>query len=805
MTQLVSDFRFAIRMLLRRPAATVLVVLVMSLGIGTTTAVVTVVDHVLFRPLALPQSERIVTVCQTHPQGMQFCGASPPNLTDWERRTHMLAAVGIGRAETMALRGPRGATNLSVGMATAGFLRALGVAPAWGRLIGPDDVPPRGDGKVVVLSDELWQSEFGGAPDIVGRRVTLDEESYAVVGVLPSGLAVPRLEYARAWRPLPFDPATEEYRDWRGFVALGRLAPQATLEEAEAELAAIHRGVVASHPDVLAGSGVSLQRLREYLTRPVRTTLLVFLGTVLVVLAVVAVNVASLQLARATAREREFVVRTALGATRSTLARQLLIEGAVLAALGGIGGVLTGLWATELFRSLAPPGIPRLDEIRVDLRVLAFAVAATGLAGIGFGLAPLSRLHAMVVATGLREGRGLSGTRATQRARRALVVTQLALALMLLIGGGLLLRSFGALLAWKPGFDTDHVLTFQLYPGMGRYPDRAQVLALYRRLEGELRGLPGVRSVGMVSAGPLFGGGDGDTPFQIEGRPPLPLDQAPTVWWYDMSPDYFPTLGVPLREGRWFSETEVEGTARVALVNQTFARRYWPDRSAVGARLSFPELSGLEAEIIGVVGDIQPFDAGTPPLPELYFTNRQFTRWATYFVLRTERDAAALAGAVAAALAAEDAELVPSHLQTLRQLAARERVGPRFNLALVGLFALVALVLAVVGVYGVMAYTVALRTHEIGVRLAIGADQRRVVQWIGAEGLRITAAGVVLGTAGALLFSRFLEGMLHGVPPTDPASYAVTVALLVAAALMACLVPAIRASRTDPTVAIRQE
>lgn len=805
MHSLATDIRFAFRMLVRRLGLSATIVLVMALGIGTTTAVVTVVDNVLLRPLDLPDSEDIVTVCQTHPQGDQWCGASPTNEYDWERSAHTLSALGIGRIENMSLHNEQGAADVNVGLATAGFLRVLGVAPALGRFIAPDDVPPRGAGHVLVLSYEFWQTEFGGDSSVIGRSATLDGEAYTVIGVLPAGLRIPRLDFAKAWRPLPFDPTDEEYRFWRGFFAMGRLAPGASIDDARTELTAIHAGLVEAHPDVLSGSGVTVRRMREYLVAPSRGMLLVFLGAALVVLAIVAVNVASLLLARATAREREFAVRTALGASRTTLARQLLIESGVLAMVGGVAGILAGYWATDLFLRVAPPGIPRLDEVHVDLRVLGFSLLATALAAVAFGLAPLLRLRKLVLATGLREGRGTSGGKHVRRARQALVVVQLALALVLLTGGGLLFRSFTTLLQWRPGFETQHVLTFQLFPGPGRYPEAEQVLSLYRRTEATLENLPGVRSVGTVSAGPLFGGGDGTTPFQTVGRPVLPLEQAPTAAWYDMSPSYFPTLGVPLRSGRLLTESDVAGTPRVALVNETFARRYWADESPLGAQLTFPNMEGWSVRIVGVVADIQPFDAAQLPVPEIYFSNRQYTRWATYFVLRTDVDPASLASPVSDALASIDPDLTASRLRTLPQLAATARVGPRFNLALVGLFAIVALVLGIVGIYGVMSYSVVLRTQEIGVRMALGADRSRVLRWIGAEGLRIVAVGVVLGMAGAFAFSRVLTSLLHGVSATDPLAYAGTTLILVTAALLACIMPALRASRIDPTVAIREE
>jgi putative ABC transport system permease protein len=766
--------------------------------------VFTVVDHILFRPLDLPDSEQLVAVCQTHPQGDQWCGASPTNAHDWEARSRTLSAVGVGRAENAALRTEGGARNVSIGIATAGFLQALGVTPVMGRLIAPEDVPPLGPANVAVLTFEFWQAEFGGDTEVLGQTVTLEERTYEIIGVLPQETRVPRLDYARAWLPLPFDPADEENRDWRGFRAWARLTPGVTLEEAQLELASIQRALVEEHPEVLAGSGVEVRRMRDYLVENARTRLLVFAAAVFVALLIVSVNVASLLLAHATSREREFVVRTALGATRSSLARQLLVESGVLAGMGGLGGIVVGFWATDAFLHLAPSGIPRIGEVHVDARILAFAVLATGIAGIVFGLAPLARLWRMNVATRLRESHRLTGSWGTQRTRRTLVVAQLTLAMMLLVGAGLLLRSFTGLLAWQPGFETSHVLTFQLFPGFARYSDRDQVLTLYRRAENELAVIPGVRTVGTASAGPLFGGGDGTTPFQIEGQATLSLDEAPTVAWYDVSPNYFSTLGVPLQSGRHLSESDLRGTAPVAIVNAAFARRFWPSGSPVGERITLPNLNH-SVEIVGVVGNIQPFNPGDDAEPEIYFSNRQWTRWATYFVLRTDIDPTTIASPVGTTLAAIDPELVPSRVMTLPQLAAQERVGPRFNLALVGLFAIVALLLAAVGTYGVLAYTVALRRHEIGIRMALGADGSRIVRWIGTEGIKIIGLGTVLGVIGAMALARFLEGMLLGVATTDILAYAGPAVLLIAAGGVACLIPAMRATRIQPTEAIRED
>ncbi len=803
MFRLAADLRYAVRMLLRDRGFAIVTVLVLALGIGTSTAIYTVVDHIVFRPLDLPDSERLVALCEASRTSHGFCSVSPPDATDWAARSRTLHSIGIARSETFAWSRETGARTLTGGIATPSFLQALGVRPVLGRLLQDSDMPPAGNGQVVVLDYGMWQSDLGGDPAAVGREIVLDGKPYRVVGVLPEGTQVPRLEWVRFWTPVPFDPRDEENRTWRGLIAVGRLAPNATVASASAELNRIQRALAREHPVEDAGWTVTAIRMRDQMVGGARRTLLVFLGAVGVVLILVCVNVANLLLARAATRERELAVRSALGARRGVLARQLLTESGVLALLGGIGGLLVALVGTRTFVRLAPTGIPRVNEIAMDGRVFLFVLGVTVACGLLVGLAPAVHTNVGDLMRVLRHAR-TSASRRAGRLRRGLVVGELALTLMLVAGAALLLRSYSGLLDWNPGFDPDHVLTFQVFPGMGRYPAPEQLLGFYREAEDRLRALPGVVSVGMASSGPLFGGGDGTTPFLIAGRSDWTRANAPGVSWYDVSPDYFATLGVPVIAGRPIAETDRAGSETVALINETMARRYWPNSSPVGARLTLPDMD-FTVQVIGVVRDIPSFYPGQSTDPELYWSNRQHPRWATYFVLRTATDPASLAQPAAAALHAVNPNVTPSSVRTVAQLTSAERVRPRFNALLVASFAVVALVLGMVGIYGVISYTVQQRAQEIGIRLALGARRRRVLRDVGMDGARLIVLGVLLGLGGALLLSRTLRGMLYGVAPTDASTLAVTVVVVMLAAVGAVLVPAVRASGTDPMRVLRGE
>ena len=802
MHALYADLRFAIRQLARRPGFAVVALLTLALGTGASTAIFSVVDGVLLRPLSFPDADRLVALCETHPSIEGFCVASPPNVEDWSRESRTLASVGLGRSWPFTMQGEGGAEGVSGGLATPGLFRTLEVTPALGRLFTSGDLASGGN-HVAVLSDELWRTRFGGDRGVVGRSLVLDGESYEIVGVLRPRMDVPHLGFVRIWVPLPLEAQGEENRRWRGFVTIGRLAPGRTVAEARAELALIQRGLGERYPETNRGWGIALEPLLDNVVGQVRPTLLVFMGAVAILLLVACANVANLLLARGATRQREFAVRAALGARPGRLFRLVAAESVLLALLGGAAGVLVALWGTDALLALMPRSLPRLEGVGLDARVVAFALLLTVAAGLVAGLGPALRAARLDLAGAIKEGHQPVAWRRALGLRGALVVAEVAMAFVLAVGAGLLTRSFASLLRWDPGFEQSGLLTFWTYASSGKYPTAERVAALFEQIERELRTIPSVTLVGMTSAGPLFGGGDGAGEFALDGA--APGSDAPIVAsWYDMSPGYFRTLGVPLRRGRLFTEADAGGAPMVVIVNGALARRYFAAGNPVGRRLrmkNHPEAM----EIVGVVADIPPFTPGTPAAPEIYWPYAQSPRWASYFVLRTSGEATAIAKVAEARLRAVDPEMSPAQLRTMQDLVNAQLKRPRFNMLLIGVFAALALALAAVGVYGVIAASVVARTREIGVRVALGATARRVQGMVMREGMALALAGLAIGLGAAAGLSRFAASLLYGVRPTDPVTYAGIALLLVGITALACFVPAWRAGRVDPMEALRAE
>ncbi len=802
MNSLFADVRFALRQLARRPALTFIALATLALGTGAATAIFTIVDGVLLRPLPYPESGRLVALCETHPSIQGFCVASPPNVEDWGARSRTLVSFGLGRSWSFTMQRAEGAEGVSGGLATPGLFFTLGLTPALGRAFAPGDLTPAGR-HVAVLSDELWRTRFGADAGVVGRTVVLDGETFEVIGVLRPRSEVPHLGYVRVWVPLPFDPRDEENRRWRGFATFGRLAPGVSVAAAQAELGGIQSDLSERFPQTNRGWGVRVEPLLDNVVGRVRPTLLVFLGAVAILLLVACANVANLLVARGAAREREFAVRAALGARPVRLFRLIATEGLLLALAGGAAGVLVAAWAADAFLALMPAGLPRADDVTLDARVVVFAFGLTIATGLLAGLAPALRAARLDLAGAIKEGHQPVAWRRALGLRGALVVAEVAMAFVLAVGAGLLTRSFASLLRWDPGFEQSGLLTFWTYASSGKYPTAERVAALFEQIERELRTIPSVTLVGMTSAGPLFGGGDGAGEFALDGAAPG-FDAPIVASWYDVSPGYFRTLGLSLRRGRLFTEADRGGGPRVVIVNEALARRYFGAGDPVSRRLRMKNHTEL-MEIIGVVADIPPFEPGAPVPPEIYWPYRQSPRWASYFVLRTTGDPTAIAKVAEARLRAVDPDMSPAQLRTMQDLVNAQLKRPRFNMLLIGVFAALALALAAVGVYGVIAASVVARTREIGVRVALGATARRVQGMVMREGMALALAGLAIGLGAAAGLSRFAASLLYGVRPTDPVTYAGIALLLVGITALACFVPAWRAGRVDPMEALRAE
>ena len=799
MNALAMDLRSSFRSLRRNLGFSLVVVATLTLGIGGCTAIFGFIDGVLLKPLPYPRADRLVVVCETNPEVLHgFCAASPGNLNLWRRDSRSFEALGLARSWEFRLTGAGRSIGVDGGIAAGDLFGVFGTRPQLGRLLTPDDMTA-GHEHVAVLSHGLWQSHFGGDPGILGKTLSLDDETYTVVGVLPPGFTVPGLEQVPLW--IPLWPERAEWREWRGLRPFGRLADGVGLAAAREEMTGLRDRLAVEYPDTNKGWGIEVRSLHDHVVGAVKQALLILAGAVGFVLLIACANVANLLLARATGREKVLAIRLALGATRGRLVRLLLTEALLLAAAAGALGLLLAYWLTRLFVLLAPRGFPRLDQVALDGRIAVFTGLLCLVTVVLFGLLPALQASRLTLGSALQEGVRGGGAGDGGRGRGVLVTVEVALALVLLTGAGLLARSFAHLLRWEPGFEREHLVLMPVFNSPAKYPHASMAADLYGRATEALSAVPGVAAVGAASAGPLFGG-DGGQEFAVEGRPLPPPGERGSALWYDVGPHYFQTVGIPLVRGRFFTDHDDAGAQRVALINETLARRVFPGQDPVGQRITML-MHEATFEIVGVVRDVPPFRPGDAVSPEIYWPYRQLPRLAIFFVVRTAIAPEAVVPALRAKLLELDPDIDVGRVTTLGQRAAEQLVRPRFYLLLLGLFAVLALTIAGVGVYGVLSYWVSQRTHEIGVRMALGAGAGRVVAMIVGQGLKICLAGIVLGVVGSLALTRLLGGLLVEVSALDPTSFVLAAVGVAAVALVACALPARRAARFDPLQALR--
>ena len=810
------DFRHSLRILQRSPGFTAVAVLTLALGIGANTALFSVIDSVLLHPLPYQNPDSLVMVWETNSQHPNpHNTVSPPNFLDWQTRNTVFSSMAYIFDERANLTGNGDPEEVVVQDVSANFFSVLGVAPVLGPGFTPENGQP-GHDNVVILSYGLWKERFAGDSGIIGKSILLNGHPQTVVGVAPQNFqwfikdgsltgAKPQM-----WSPFVFPQSFHDHKQMGRFITVAaRLRPGATHSQAQSEMNAIAAQLEREYPDFDGHWGVNVVPLRQQISGDLRPALLVLFGAVAFVLLIACANVSSLLLARAAAREREMAVRTAIGASRWRIARQLLMESLLLSLIGGSLGVALAVWGTNALLAASPKNLLDLNSVALNLRVLTFAVAATLLAGLLFGFLPsYLSAHSRISETLKQGGRGSSANRRAF-ARNMFVVAQLALALVLLTGSGLLIRSFVRLIAVEPGFDTTHLLTFKVSLPHSKYGTDPLCLAFFQQLLARISAVPGVRSVTAESFPPLTGLGAA-TAVHILSQPSLAVSNLPVAGVRVVGPDYFATMGIPLRAGRFFSAQELVQEKHVAIVNQYFVDKYLHGENPLGqkAAIYMKSLSENEiqpSEIIGVVGNVHEMGLDAIPEPAVYWPHPELVMSAMTVLVRTSSDPLALVSAARGELQKLDPELPMAAVATMDQLLVDSLSRSRFTMLLLGIFAAVALLLAAVGIYGLIAYSVTQRTQELGIRIALGAQRRDVLRLVLAQGTRLALLGLALGVLAALALSRLLATLLFGVTATDPLTFAGVAALLAFVALLACFIPARRATRVDPLVALRYE
>jgi predicted permease len=810
MDTLRQDVRYALRSLAKAPGFTLIVVLTLALGIGANTAIFSVVNGILLRPLPYHQPERIAIVREIYGDGQQG-SVSGPNYLDWRARNRSFEVLSAYRTRSLTVLGDGDPEEVRAGLVTSGFFRMLGVPLAAGREFSPDE--EEGPGSVAIIGDGLWRTRFAADPGVIGRTLTLSGRPYTIVGIAPAGFSFPG--QSQLWVPAELGVGRATERSSHSIDVLGRLKPGVTLEAASADLARVAGDLAREFPVSNAGRSSVVIPLLSDTIGAIRPALLMLSGAVLFVLFIACANVANLFLARASARQREMALRSALGASRWRLGRQVLVEAAILAGAGGIVGLLFASWGVELLLKLQPRGIPRLQEIAIDGTTLAYTLAVSLLVGIGFGIFPAIALSGHDPADSFRgEGRGSSEGRRRVRFRNALVVVQVSLALMLLVGAALLIVTVRRLGGIEPGFEPDRAMVFQMPISATKYPDQARHAAFIERMVQGLETVSGVTAVGAVYYLPL-GSGDVSSDFRVEGTPPPQPGKEPYAGNRMVSGDFFAGMGLRVRRGRALTAEDQAGTTPVAVINETFAQRYLSGVEPLGKRVTFGD--GTEdpvwMEIVGVVADVRSLGLTTEVPPEIYapFAQVDSATWTVFatiplsLVVRSTVAPETLGPAIRAAVREVDPEQVVSQLRPAGELVSGAIARQRFSMLLLVVFGGLALTLAGVGVYGVLAYMVSHRTRELGIRLALGARTSSVRALVLRQGLGIALLGVGIGLAGALALSRLLTTLLFEVSPTDPRVLAAAAATLCGVAGLACLIPAIRATRVDPIDALRSE
>jgi putative ABC transport system permease protein len=814
MNGLIQDFRYALRQLRKSPGFAAVAVITLALGIGFNTAIFSVVNAVLLRPLAFADASRLVRIWHVPPEksfpGMTTFPVSAANYLDWERQTQVFDHMAIYSYHGFTVTGGDKPEQLSAGAVSSGFFATLGVQPILGRVLSPEEDQP-GRSHVVVLSYGLWQEHFGGNPGIVGHDINLDGQPYLVAGVMPANFQFP--DFAKMWTPMAWTDQERAVRGEHHSIVIARLKPGVDLNQAQAEMNTISDRLQQQYPDDDKGWGAVVVPMQQDLVSDVRPALLVLLGAVAFVLLIACVNVANLALAKTFSRQKEIAIRTALGATSARILRQILTETVLLALSGGALGLAFAHFAVRFIVAFLADKLPHSIEVGLDSEVLIFTAIISVVTGIVAGVLPAWRLTRRDVNEALKQGLGRTDADSGgHRTRSVLVVSEVALSLMLLIGAGLMIRSFQNLRNVNPGFDSRHVLTMSVMVSRAKFLSPDQATSFFDRVLQRVRSLPGVESAAVIDNIPLTGGSH--QPIAIEGRPVVPMSEQPEVDVRLVSAGYMSAMHIPTLRGRGLSDTDVAGRPAVVLVSESMARQFWPGEDPVGKRLTLTFYPEAIREVVGVVGDVKLDSLDEMrPSATLYFPLDQVSvpaagGWRSFpmtLVVRSRSGSGELASSVSNAVHEVDRDIPLVDISTMDELVENSLSQQRFNMLLLGAFAALALLLAAVGIYSVLSYSVKRSVREIGIRLALGAPVGEVLRMVVFEAMKPTLLGVAIGTAGALALGRVLSSLIFGVRPTDPVTFVAVAALLAAVALVASIVPAYRATKVDPMVALRYE
>src|SRR5262245_4031383 len=811
METLWQDLRQGARSLFKQPTFTIVAVVTLALGVGANTAIFSVVHAVLLQSLPYPDADRLVMVWETrrsNPSGQNVINMG--NFFDWKEQNRVFEDMAAFGGASVNLTGDGEPEKIPSQIATANLFNVLGVNPIMGRTFAPEEGKP-GQPGVAVISFGLWQRRFGGDPRIIGRKLNLSGAETTVIGVMPAGFnwhvnaSSITTKMAEIWLPWQIEEQNRPRRG-RGAMAVARIKPGFSLEQAQAEMSAIHDRIAQQYPEFNANWTVNLVPLRAQFAGKIRLALLTLLGAVGMVLLIACANVANLLLARASGRQREVAVRAALGAGRGRIIRELLTESLLLAGLGGLAGMALAWWGTDLLVSLAPPELLNLPRVKINAAVLGFTLGISLLTGVIFGLAPAFEATRINLHESLKEGgKSIGGGMRSHRLRNSLVVLEVAMALVLLVCAGLLIRSFARLQSVDPGFNAHNMLTMRVSLPGRKYSEDRKVIDFFRQASAQMKSLPGVESVGAVSFLP-FAGPHAGTGVVIEGRPKLPPGQGLITGVIVTDVNYFHAMQIPLKRGRLFTDQEATEMRHVVIINEAFARANFPNEDPLGKRVVIDmKDDNKPCEIIGVVGDSKHMNLDAEVKPMSYWPHPELVYSGMTFVIRTRGDAAAVTSAARNIIRALDPEQPVADARTMESLIGTSVARARFNTLLLTIFALVALLLAGVGIYGVMAYSVAQRTHEIGVRMALGARAGDVLSLVVRRGMMLATCGVAIGVVASFALTRLMTTLLFNVSATDPLTFVGIPLLLAFVAMMACLIPARRAAKVDPMVALRYE